>query len=366
MISNPVFTNTQFDLGIISDAHLQVALHLIKIGFWEVELIDMSMRSTTTCKENFGLGAHEEFSYERMLSMIHPEDLPAMKQSMATAINDQGQVYQAEYRVKHPAGRPCWIRADGVVIYNDGRPHKLVGTTRDITESKLSEMRKDELLSIVKHEVNTPLTSIRGYLQLLERITAGQNDAKVSQVINRTAKSTERLMTIINDYFTDTKSIDDNLNLRKEPFRLDELIYEITDNIQTIAYSHRINLYNVNEIWVKASRQGISQVLSNLLTNAIKYSPDHSIVDIHLQGSIHEVKVMIRDYGMGIDDKHLPQLFDKAFRVNHNTTIAGSGMGLYICKEIINRHQGTIGVESIAGAGSSFYFTLPLTEGLAG
>jgi PAS domain S-box-containing protein len=360
MIPNPAFSaDSRFDLSIISDAHLQVALNLIQIGFWEIELMDMSMRSTSTCKENFGLTAADDFTYERMISMIHEEDRPHVIKSIAAAINEKGEAFMSEYRVNHQQGRPCWIRADGLVIHHNGRPQKLVGTIRDITEAKLSEMRKDELLSIVQHEVNTPLTSIRGYLQLLERITADHNDEKVSKVISRTAKSTERLMAIITEYFTNTQKVDDQLNLRHETFRLDELIYEIADNIQTIAFTHHINLYDVNETWVDANRQGISQVLSNLLTNAIKYSPNQTTVDIRLTVEANQVKVLIHDYGMGIPQAAIPKLFDKAFRVSHDTDIAGSGMGLYICKEIIQRHRGFMGVESTEGKGSTFYFTLP-------
>ncbi len=363
MISNAQPTHTQFDLQIISDAHLHVALNLIKIGFWELELIDMSMRSTSTCKENFGLSPTDEFSYEVMLCMIEEEDLMAMKQSIAAAINEHNPVYQAEYRIRHPQGRPCWIRADGVVIHNeDGRPVKIVGTTRDITEAKLSELRKDELLSIVTHEVNTPLTSIRGYLQLLERMTADHNNDRLNKVIERTGKSTERLMSIINEYFSSTQKADDMLNLRRESFRMDELIYEIADNIQTIAFSHHINLYNIDEMWVYANRQEVGQVLSNLLTNAIKYSPNCNTVDVQLASTPEGAKVIIRDYGMGIPAKDISKLFNKAYRVNRDSEIAGSGMGLYICKEIVNRHRGTIGVESNEGAGSSFYFILPLSS----
>ncbi|WP_460679223.1 PAS domain-containing sensor histidine kinase [Mucilaginibacter koreensis] len=296
------------------------------------------------------------------MSMIHEEDRPKVMQSIAAAINEQGKAFKSEYRVNHPQGRPCWIQADGMVIHHNGRPQKLVGTIRDVTEAKLSEVRKDELLSIVQHEVNTPLTSIRGYLQLLERITAEQNDEQVIKVISRTAKSTERLMAIITEYFTNTQKLDDQINLRREPFRLDELIYEIADNIQTIAFSHRINLYEIKECWVDANRQGIGQVLSNLLTNAIKYSPDHNTVDIRLTEETGQIKISIRDYGMGIPEASLSKLFDKAFRVNHNTAIAGSGMGLYICKEIVQRHRGQMDVESTEGQGSTFSFTLPLAN----
>lgn len=362
MIFDATPMHSQLDLQLISDAHLHVALNLIKIGFWEIELLDMSMRCTSTVKESFGISANDEFTYEHMLNMVYEEDLPNLKKSMAESINEQGKAYQAEYRIKHPAGRPCWIRSDGVVIYQNDRPAKLVGTTRDITETKLSEIRKDELLSIVTHEVNTPLTSIRGYLQLLERMTADHQDDKLNKVIERTGKSTERLMSIITDYFSNTRKADNKLNERRESFRLDELIYEITDNIQTIAYSHHINLYDVNEIWVSADRQAIGQVLSNLLTNAIKYSPSRNVVDVQMITTAIDVKILVRDYGMGISSKNIPKLFDKAFRVSYDTEIAGSGMGLYICKEIIGQHQGSIGVDSNEGAGSSFYFTLPLSQ----
>jgi len=238
----------------------------------------------------------------------------------------------------------------------------MIGTTIDITDRKLIELQKDELISIVNHEVNTPLTSIRGYLQLLARLTAGSANEKVNQVIERTSRSAERLKNIINDYLSITQKTDGRLKHRNQVFRLDELIWEIADNVQTISFTHKIQVGAMPCVWIEGDRQGIGQVLSNLLTNAIKYSPNRNTVDVNLTIYGVMLKVAVRDYGIGIAQKDIKNLFKKSFRVDNGADSEGSGMGLYISEEIVHRHHGQIGVDSREGMGSIFHFSLPFVK----
>ncbi|WP_158824715.1 PAS domain-containing sensor histidine kinase [Mucilaginibacter lacusdianchii] len=332
----------------------------LQIGYWELDLQSRKMICTAPCKTIFGLAETDEFTYEKLLSLIHDDDLPLMQQQINNVIAHQTDNYNTEYRIEQSNGTMRWIKADGWIILDDNKLARLAGTIQDITDRKLSDLRKEELLSIVTHEINTPLTGIKGYLQLLERMLSASDNTKASQVIERAIKSSERLENILSDYFSHYKSSTPERLDRLHDFRLDELIKEIADNIQTIASTHQIIIRNMPEVWVHGDRQDLGQVLSNLLTNAIKYSPDHDAVHVDLQMDTKNATVCITDYGMGIAQINLDKLFNKSYRVNNYSAITGSGMGLYICREIINRHKGRIGVQSVEGKGSTFHFTLPI------
>jgi len=350
------------DLELITDQHIRIALDNTRVGFWELDLFTYEMRCTGTCKENVGLTTDSHLDYPTLLSLIHPDDLPQMNASVKNAIENEGQKYQSEYRIVYANSPIRWVKADGIALFENGKAVKMIGTTIDITDRKLIELQKDELISIVNHEVNTPLTSIRGYLQLLARLTAGSANEKVNQVIERTSRSAERLKNIINDYLSITQKTDGRLKHRNQVFRLDELIWEIADNVQTISFTHKIQVGAMPCVWIEGDRQGIGQVLSNLLTNAIKYSPNRNTVDVNLTIYGVMLKVAVRDYGIGIAQKDIKNLFKKSFRVDNGADSEGSGMGLYISEEIVHRHHGQIGVDSREGMGSIFHFSLPFVK----
>ncbi|SDS29091.1 PAS domain S-box-containing protein [Mucilaginibacter mallensis] len=360
--SGPFSAYGQDDLELISDQHLCIALDNSRIGFWELDLLTYEMRCTGTCKKNVGLTAHAYLDYPTLLSLIHPDDLPQVNDSMKNAIENEGQRYQSEYRIIYASSPIRWVKADGIALFENGKAVKMLGTTIDITERKLIELQKDELISIVNHEVNTPLTSIRSYLQLLARLTAGNANEKISQIVERTSKSAERLRNIINDYLSTSQKNGARLNHHSQVFRLDELIWEIADNVQTISFTHKIQVGAMPCVWIEGDRQGISQVLTNLLTNAIKYSPNRNTVDVNLTVYGVMLKVAVRDYGIGIAEKDIKKLFKKSFKADNGADIEGTGMGLYICDEIIHRHNGQIGVDSREGLGSIFHFTLPFVK----
>ncbi|QJD95142.1 PAS domain-containing protein [Mucilaginibacter robiniae] len=347
---------------LVVDSHLQAAMNHIHLGFWELDLKTLHLTCTASCKQNFGLHPYADLSYERLQSIIYEEDLPLMQQNLAQVISRQKEFYYAEYRINHPDGTLHWIQAEGLLITEQDTPVKLAGTTLDITPRKLSDLRKDELLSIVTHEVNTPLTSIQGYLQLLDRmIKTTDQSAKMGQIIQRTMQSAERLKNIIHDYFIHTQSTIYQPSLRMQIFRLDELLNEITDHVQAITSSHEVQLpESLPTVWINGDRQDLGQVINNLLINAIKYSPGRQIVKVDLMLAEATATLSIRDYGMGIATQNLGNLFKKAYRVDYDSAVKGTGMGLYICHDIITRHDGYIGVQSTEGEGSNFYFTLPM------
>jgi len=227
-------------------------------------------------------------------------------------------------------------------------------------EVKALSAKKDEFIALASHELKTPLTTIKGYLQILER---NERDEKDKLFISKIRNQVDKLNTLISDLFDVSRIEAGKLQLFRESFDMQELI---TDIIETFSYTnktHRIVLQdNGKPLPVEADKQRIEQAIINLLTNAIKYSPDADVVLVSIEASAAIITVKVKDEGIGLNTEHQQKIFARFYRAEGTANISGLGLGLYLTKEIIDRHHGKIGVESEPGKGSTFFFTLPLTS----
>jgi PAS domain S-box-containing protein len=233
---------------------------------------------------------------------------------------------------------------------------------RDITERKEFERRKDEFISMASHELKTPVTSLKGFTQLLLRRFKRLGDDETFRSLARMDTQLNRLTKLISDLLDISKMQTGQLQYSMEPFDLNVLAQEIVENVQETTQTHRLILQKTAEVCVCGDRDRIGQVLINLLTNAIKYSPqaDQVIVQIALDGT--DALVSVQDFGIGIAEAHQEKIFERFYQVNEpiEKTYPGLGIGLYIACEIIKRHRGRLWVKSQKGEGSVFYFSLPL------
>jgi PAS domain S-box-containing protein len=217
--------------------------------------------------------------------------------------------------------------------------------------------KKDEFIAMTTHELKTPVTSLRGFLQLLQMHT-DSND-KNALFVERGIKQVDKLSMLINDLVEFSKLQAGNLGMHFEIFDMKVLVEDCLE-LYAASNSHPIKLHVSGSLEVNADRLRIEQVIDNLVSNAVKYSPEGGVVEIDLEGREHEVMVRVKDEGIGIDDKLMDKLFSQFFRaVEPGYNIPGLGMGLYITREIIERHGGSINVESTLGKGSVFSFVLP-------
>lgn len=220
--------------------------------------------------------------------------------------------------------------------------------------------RKDEFLSIASHELKTPITSVKVNLQLLEMMVEKDSSLQaISPFVKKAGIQIDKLTGLIHDLLDVTKIQAGKLDLFKTDFNLADLVRECTEQALSIGNKHTINIEGPAELTVHADRNRLEQVISNFLTNAIKYSPDSTLVDVLLEKTgPGSVKVSVTDYGIGIPDDKIGLVFDRFFRVEDTRYISGVGLGLFISAEIIKRHGGEIGVSSVLGSGSTFWFTL--------
>jgi PAS domain S-box-containing protein len=244
---------------------------------------------------------------------------------------------------------------------------KVIGAAkiaRDITERKDLERRKDEFISMASHELKTPVTSIKGFTQLLFRRFQQRDDKESLRFLTRMDVQLTKLTKLISELLDISKMQAGHLEYRKEPFELDLLVQEMIENVQGTTQTHRLILDTPARVRVYADRDRIGQVLMNLLTNAIKFSARADKVQVQVLSEGSDAVVRVQDFGLGIDEAHQEKIFERFYQVNEPETkhYAGLGIGLYISSEIIKRHQGRIWVESRKGEGSTFSFSLPLLE----
>ncbi|GAA4104281.1 PAS domain S-box protein [Mucilaginibacter panaciglaebae] len=220
--------------------------------------------------------------------------------------------------------------------------------------------KKDEFIGLASHELKTPVTSISGYLQIIER---GLPDGDRSKsFINKTLKQVNKLTTLISDLLDVSKIQTGKLPLSYAEFDLVAVLADVSEMLQQNSVRHKIELnYNKKPIIIKADQQRVEQVVINLVTNAIKYSPGADKVIINAGVSDKKVKVSVRDFGIGIAEDQHSRIFSRFYRVeNLASHMSGLGIGLYISYEIIERHHGKMWVDSELGVGSTFTFELPI------
>jgi signal transduction histidine kinase len=232
----------------------------------------------------------------------------------------------------------------------------------ELTKTKELEKRKDEFLGMASHELKTPMTSLRVFSQLLKKRAASCLDAEARHFLTKMDSQIDKLTALIKELLDVSRIQAGKLNLLKEEFLLKELVNDIAENIQTTTSSHHIFVEGKVNEKILADKERIGQVLTNLLINAIKYSPQAEKVVVSLTGNSQTARVEVRDFGIGIAKRHQKKIFERFYQVAEGKSepYSGLGIGLYIASKIVKRHGGKIGVKSVAGKGSTFYFTLPL------
>jgi signal transduction histidine kinase len=230
--------------------------------------------------------------------------------------------------------------------------------------TKSLDRLKSEFVAVVSHEIRTPLTSVKGAIELLADESYFQNSDQQVKFLTIAHANAERLLVLISDILDFSKLDSASLPMSIERQRLEPVVLQATHNLRTLIEERRIHVDvsladDLPDLMLDASR--IAQVITNLLSNAIKFSPLGGRIEVTAEPWEGAVRVGVRDHGEGIAPDDLPKLFRKFSQIDSGPTrrVGGTGLGLVICKGIVEQHQGHIWVESIPGEGSTFYFTVP-------
>lgn len=230
-----------------------------------------------------------------------------------------------------------------------------------LSEIKDNEQRKSAFMGMVSHELKTPLTSMVGYLHVLQKEANKDGKPLIISTIDRAIRQVKKMTSIISGFLDASRYESGRIHLNKQEFDLAGLITEVKEESLTVIATHRLVFANVSYTTVNADRDKIGQVLSNLISNAVKYSAAGSVININCVANNGYAEISVEDEGMGISAENQERLFERYYRVESEDmkSTSGFGIGLYLCKEIVERHNGHIWLQSESGKGSTFRFNLP-------
>ena len=339
---------------------LEIALDAGSLGSTEVDLATGNMTSNEQFKKNYGYTKEEVFTYPDLFNTMLPAYRDQVKKLVAHSIATN-TVYSAEYEVQWPDGSIHWIGAHGRPRYDEnGKANRMVGMTKEITDVKLHEQRRDDFLGIASHELKTPITSLKASLQLLNAIKHKPSTPMHIKLIEQANRSMDKMSVLIDDLLNVNRMTEGQLRLNKTTLSVKDLLSGCCSHVR-MAEKHELIFQGDESLEINADEHRIDQVIVNLVNNAVKYAPDSKEIILMADKDGDHIRIAVRDYGPGIAKDKLPHLFQRYYRGDHSgTNYTGLGLGLYICSEIVQRHGGQIGIDSELGNGCTFWFTLPL------
>ena len=303
----------------------------------------------------------EEIEGHAVAADVHPDDREGVLARLASVAAAAGAHATLEYRVRHKDGTWAWVETTFANHLATPSIGAIVGNFRNVTARKELERQKDEFVAVATHELKTPVTSLKGYAQLLRNRFRKAGDEASATLMERMDGQTDRLVALIGDLLDATKIEAGQLRLTPEAVAVDGLADAIAAELQLTTDRHRILRLGQAGAPIVADRDRTGQVLINLLSNAITYSPDAGEITVTTADEGDGVRVCVRDQGPGIPAAQQGRLFERFYRGSGSEEpgYAGLGLGLYISAEIVRRHGGQIWVESAVGQGSTFCFWLP-------
>jgi len=362
-ILNNKLQTSNHDLEL-NQTGLRLAADTAKLGIWTFSPETSEFRLDERCRSIFGLNAADIITKADVGTVIEERYVQLVEQLVQNAYAGKPGMVEY-YAINRKTGKRSWVRGSAQFIppTNDSGG-QLIGTMIDLSAEKDEEKRKTDFIGFVSHELRSPLTSLSGYLQLLQLRAAKVGDEKINETITKSRRQVDRMAALISGFLDVVKLGEGSIQLDLSVFDLNDLLSASEEECTTVVQTHQMVYQLVSNVIVEADYDKIEQVLTNLINNAVKYSPQGTTITVAAERRGNEVQVSVADEGLGVSPADIPHLFDRFYRAQseHTKTIKGFGIGLYICKEIIESHNGRIWLESEIDQGSVFYFSLPLVS----
>jgi PAS domain S-box-containing protein len=312
--------------------------------------------------------SREQLYKEGYGTVMHPDELESVTKRWMRCVQT-GDDFEMELRLRNNAGAYQWHLSRARAVRDEqGSIIKWIGSMTDIQKMKEDDQRKGDFISMVSHELKTPVTSIKGYVQMLLSMLENLPESQLAGLpirsfLSRIDSQVISLTRLITEMLDLTRLEIGKLELGTALFSLDHLVNKTVQDIMFINTKYVIRIHADFKGNVNGDEDRIGQVLINLINNAIKYSDEINPVDVYIyQPGPNYIAVRVKDYGIGIGKADLERIFERFYRAagESDHTYPGFGIGLFIAKEIVERHKGSISVESEKGKGSVFTVTLPL------
>ena len=346
-----------------TEESLRLAMEAAGLGSFSINPDTKEFKASPSMKSFFGLNDNEKITFATAINQIREDYRPEVLRQMEVSFLGQTR-FDMEYPILgYNDGQIRWVRAMGKMQITDGTK-AFTGVLNDITERRKDEERKNDFIGMVSHELKTPLTSMRGYVQMLLLKMRKLNDEFAISSLEKTNTQIGKMTKMINGFLNVSRLESGKIHIDHKVFDLAELVKETEEESLSTIASHTIIFAPVEETIVNADRDKIGQVINNLISNAVKYSVAGSTIYVACVTIDNRALISVRDEGMGIKPQDASKIFERYYRVEGTQmfSISGFGIGLYLCAEIIHRHEGEIWVDSDFGKGSTFSFSLPVVS----
>lgn len=346
-----------------SNRLLNLAIEASGIVTWVMNTKSKVFKASAPHKAMFGFYADDVMTYEDAMGQILEEYRPLVEKAVAASLNEH-KLFDIEYPVLgfHDK-RLRWLRGVGSISFDHASKAEIfTGVLYDITTHKQDELRKNDFIAMVSHELKSPITSIQAYVQVSMATAKKINSDLIENALGKAVVQTKKMTELINGFLNISSFEAGKIYLNEKTFGIKDLVVEAIDAVKLLNEHRKIDLIECCDITIHADRDKIGQVLNNFLTNAIKYSPTEKTIEVSCKVVEDMLQISVHDKGMGIELRDQPKIFDRYYRIENKNTkgVTGFGLGLYLCSEIIQRHLGKVWVESTVGEGSTFYFCIPL------
>jgi PAS domain S-box-containing protein len=306
----------------------------------------------------------DEFLNLPSWQLLHEDEVLEIKEEFFRFLAHDDKTATFLHRMRHKDGHWIWIESKNTNLLNEVPVNAIITNFSDVTERVLNESMRDDFINVASHELKTPLTSLKAYTQLLQSRFKGSADSTSVVLLNKTEHQINKVIQMVTNLLDVTTLQQKKLNLDIRQFEFNTMVTEVIDGIQQ-STKHQIHLDLAPETVILGDKDRLAQVITNLITNAVKYSPNADAVNVSTKNDGGVVALYVQDRGIGIADEHLPKVFERYYRADGaKKTFQGLGLGLFICKQIVEQHEGKIGVMSEEGKGSIFWFSLPITNNL--
>jgi two-component system sensor histidine kinase VicK len=346
-----------------AEESLRMAIDAAELASYYINTTDRIFHPSPRLKEFFGFRPDDEVPYEAAINQIH-EDYRQAAADLVEAAITKGIRFDMEYPVVgYHDGKIRWVRGIGEVQHQSDGKSYFTGVLHEITQRKVDEIRKNDFIGMVSHELKTPLTSLTAIIQLLNQEFAKSEDEMLKGLLGRADVQVRKMKNMINGFLNVSRFESGKMSINPEQFDLANTLNEAIREMTLIVADHRFNFPQSCSAIVNADKEKIGSVISNFLSNAVKYSPAGSLVEITCIIEDQMAVVSVKDEGIGIKPGDMERIFDRYYRAENVNTrhISGFGIGLYLSAEIVIGHGGKIWAESDGNNGSTFHFSLPIS-----
>jgi signal transduction histidine kinase len=342
---------------------LERTSEVARIGTWELSASDELRWSPVVCAIHGCAEAPP--SLQAWLSLCDRPDARERLLGAIEAARDHGEAFSVEVPARSEQGEPLWLRITGLALDRLRGPRSLQGLVQDITERREAERLKHEFVAVVSHELRTPLAAISGSLDLVHSGALGKLPERVIPLIDMARRNGERLKALVDDLLDVERLASGKLALQCSRQSLSELVRQALQTNQGYGSPRGIELRcddDAGDAMVEVDPGRLQQVLANLISNAIKFSPDGGVVELRIRRHGSRLRTEVTDSGPGVPAAFRDRLFQPFSQADASDTRqrGGTGLGLAISRALVERMGGEIGVHSVPGQGATFWFDLPI------